>query len=448
MRPSDVLKNEGGLGTPSDEQDLDSSTHSSVSPAAPTEERYGIAKYAKKGEDRAVALDHNGHQLYGVFDGHGGERLASELSTWLPKTLAGADKMATTNAYYRADMLFGAKYMTEGSTATCANVTIGDDRAEVTISWVGDSKLICLDMMHQGKALLFETGIHHVTNPAEIARLERHWAARKHQPAADEPDIICRGREYERRVEANYATRGSPYVREQSIVGRRVSAQGNAFGPLVVQALWTSKADDEPIRGASTCVTRAIGDWDSSRALVPHPDIAVHRLEGTAWRRYVAASDGLWDIVTSDRARKVAAEHEYPQHAAEALLRRAKRGYAARKGADRHPFGDDTTILVFDVKLGDPPFLKSKRSFGNLSGLCKPSSASMLDATAMPVKLPPSSSSDKLLRSKPNIPPVSPSHSAPPRCTYPRKPAAARNVSDGLQYVTPVSSFEGQEVQV
>lgn len=448
MRPSDVLKNEGGLGTPADDTDLDSSRHSSVSPAAPTEERYGLAKYAKKGEDCAVAREHNGQQLYGVFDGHGGERLASELSTWLPKALAGADEMATINTYYRADMLLGAKYLTEGSTATCAVVTSANDRAVVSISWVGDSKLICLDMLHQGKALVFETGIHHVTNPAEIARLERHWAARKQQPTADEPDIISRGREYERRVEANHATCGSPYVREQSIVGRRVSAKGNVFGPLVVQALWTSTADDEPIRGASTCVTRAIGDWDSSRALVPHPDVVVHHLEGTVWRRYIAASDGLWDIVTSDKARKVAAEYEYPQHAAEALLRRAKRGYAARKGADPHPFGDDTTILVFDVKLGDPPFLKSKRSFSNLSGLCKPSPTAMRDATALPVKLPAPSSSEKVRHPKSYIPPISPSHSAPPRCTYPRKPAVPPNGSDGLKHVTPVSSLEEAEVQV
>ncbi|KAJ8607689.1 hypothetical protein CTAYLR_007307 [Chrysophaeum taylorii] len=351
-RPSDVLKNVGGVAPVAvedeDEESLDTRSG---------EASYGVARHLTKGEDmfKVSKKKKNKSVVYGVFDGHGGSRLAKALSEQLPQRLL---RGPTVDAFFDVDAELGPQHENEGSTATCAVVEReSPSRATVEVSWVGDSRAIAVEMLDPARPLCFETALHHVSNAAEIDRLERQWGAR--DGADDDDDLMKRSRDYERRVAA---CQPAAFVRQKSIVARRRDATGAATGPLVVQALWAPT--DDPgnlIRGASTCVTRAIGDWDSSRGLIPYPDVATHAVEAPAWRRYVLATDGLWDVVAPDKARKVVASYADPQRAAQALLRRARKRYA-RINAAADPFADDTTVLVFDVKLGTPDFVKPKRA--------------------------------------------------------------------------------------
>lgn len=211
-------------------------------------------------------------------------------------------------------------------------------------------------------------------------------------------DMLERALSYESRVERVAAALGN-LRRSQSFVGHRAGIDGRAVGPMVLQSVWHQPDEEETkdaklnassetacLKGASTCVTRAVGDYDSSRTLIPHPDVAIHDMEideakaeseAAIWRRYVLASDGLWDVVKSSKAFKIASNAATPTEAANALLAHAKRQYV-RKVDKRHaipanPFRDDTTVLVFDVRLGDPaakPIAKQSSfpSFSSLRG--------------------------------------------------------------------------------
>ena len=114
----------------------------------------------------------------------------------------------------------------------------------------------------------------------------------------------------------------------------------------------------------SACVTRSLGDWDASRAVIPEPDChawPVPRGE-PFYERVVLASDGLWDLVDFAGTEAVCRKVPDPQLCAERLLRIAKtessrRGYRGLK--------DDTTILVVDLNPGG---LQALRGAGFLLG--------------------------------------------------------------------------------
>jgi len=115
-------------------------------------------------------------------------------------------------------------------------------------------------------------------------------------PPKVRPDLLARAFAYERRVEDLFPggggldddddkkdddktdTRGGKarqnvLQRAQTTISRRRGSRGAAAGPPVVQTHWT---ENEVTRsGSSTCVTRSVGDYDSSRTLVPYPDLVV-----------------------------------------------------------------------------------------------------------------------------------------------------------------------------
>ena len=383
----------------------------------------GVAARASKKDEDFFA---RGDGIFGVFDGHGGAGLSKALATELPMRLKSAED-DIVGTYYAVDADLGAQYPTQGSTASVVKV----DRNEVVLSWVGDSKILEVCLMT--KKLMYETPIHHVTNPSEIARIDVQSRSRKrktlkkvakeanYDPAEirqsevftgtidailmQEPqspgviwtkstkhlqaavraqsrakviDTLSRAFEYEHRVEAAFGeqsddddfteeeekTQQRRMKRQQTTISHR-RRQGS-IGPVVVQTNWKEKSVIH--NGASTSVTRSIGDWDSSRTLVPHPDVEVRKLGGVAWRRYVIATDGLWDVITSKAAKDVVLHLDHPQDAADALLRFAQRKYT--KAAANNPafqnmnvFKDDTTVVVVDVQLGDA-VLPTSSSFG------------------------------------------------------------------------------------
>lgn len=208
-------------------------------------------------------------------------------------------------------------------------------------------------------------------------------------------EMLDRATRYERDVSAVDAKIG--IKRSQSFVGRRTDIDGRPCGPIALQTMW-KQAEEPPLKGASTCVTRSIGDWDSSRTLLPHPDIAIHDMavpndSAAIWRRFVLASDGLWDVLTPSKVAKIVAAANEPAAAANTLLNAARRKYLKRMDKTRasftDPFRDDTTIIVFDVRLGNKeakplPKTTSLSSFASLRALN--GNAKAYSATALSVK--------------------------------------------------------------
>jgi len=357
------------------------------------------------------------------------------------------------------DATLGAKFPVQGSTAVCAVVERAADKATACLSWVGDSKLVEVDVLSSSrKADPFESWPHHVDNPREVARIEAQARLRAHHPelravadraasveafeespefkqalhdvlsqirgpsspmalatsckrhlrvsfgsAAADPAVdddgdalplektlcnaLARSLDYESRVSAFFdddadntnddaSTKKKEESREhkprraQSKITRR-EMQSGAKGPVVVQTRWLTSSPDvtrgsstHVTRGSSTRVTRSIGDWDSSRTLIPHPEVVLREVTGAAvWRRFVLASDGFWDVASAKAVRDVASKFAGTQDAADALIKLAHRKYA-KQNVTPNPFTDDTTILVFDLKLGDPqlPSSRARRS--------------------------------------------------------------------------------------
>ena len=445
------------------------------------------AEQVKKGEDKWCMVNYakSNSSFYGLFDGHGGSQLAAELAQKMAKYLRRArTEYEIVDAYYAIDAELGPALATEGATAACAQVERTETSAKVILSWVGDSRLIAVDMA--SKTLVWQSSMHHVTNPDEIERLRLHWQLRekkgddpiealvedtmrlrsesvrstssfpsrrtqtkspapmrramsssealkqkkklnktmgkrartasslhnttseddadekkthddgdsddddddamnassasrappmvfdgvlesgafasRRDRAVDLTDFLERGQRYERALKKSDEDHGIPLKRATSFVGRRTNAQGRVAGPNVLQSVWNKTETNEEVMGASTCVTRSIGDWDSSRCLLPHPDIAVDNMiidnnTKAIWKRYVLASDGLWDVLSPRQVAKIVAQEPTCALAADALIANARKKYLKlldkSKPTGTDPFKDDTTTVVFDVQLGD-----------------------------------------------------------------------------------------------
>ena len=111
----------------------------------------------------------------------------------------------------------------------------------------------------------------------------------------------------------------------------------------------------------STAVTRAIGDWDGSRALVPHPEFLRFSVPPNGCMRAVLASDGLWDFVSTAEAARLLCSERTAQACADRLIElavnRSKRRFNDLK--------DDVTVVVVELNpSGAPPPLTRARGGG------------------------------------------------------------------------------------
>ena len=95
-------------------------------------------------------------------------------------------------------------------------------------------------------------------------------------------------------------------------------------------------------------VSRSIGDALAARSVLPDPEIATFEIPKGTYTRFVAASDGLWDVYTSEAVGKMIYEIADPAVAARKLTLAAK---AKRTQTGRTI--DDITVVVFD--LNPPP---------------------------------------------------------------------------------------------
>lgn len=105
------------------------------------------------------------------------------------------------------------------------------------------------------------------------------------------------------------------------------------------------------VQSVSTAVTRAIGDWDGSRAMIPHPEIIRFKVTGSRCVRTVIASDGLWDLVSVEEASKVLKKGKTPTSCADKLLEMA----LFRSNSKFNELKDDTTVMVIELNPSGEP---------------------------------------------------------------------------------------------
>jgi len=111
-----------------------------------------------------------------------------------------------------------------------------------------------------------------------------------------------------------------------------------------VQRLYAPRVanGDVPV---SVAMTRSIGDWDASRAMVPHPELQHFQVGPGAFQRVVLASDGVWDFVSEAEAACAVRNARTAQAAADALVRLA----SAKSMAKLNRLKDDTSCVVVDL---------------------------------------------------------------------------------------------------
>lgn len=287
----------------------------------------------------------------GMFDGHGTSVFAAELcaSQMLQQVLGGKDKnddkpvpIPSDDAIIRAyrslhdtvvDMV--KKHPRTGTTAV--TLFVGRDSPDATtdrvkVAWAGDSRAIMVSLDGRVTQLTVDHSIG--TNTEEMKRIQDA----DHVPR--EGLLESPGWAIEEQMAMERGTR----ARAGSYVGRR-EINGREAGPLVVFA---------HSGGVSLQVSRSIGDALAARSVLPDPEIATVELPRGTPTRFVVASDGLWDVYSSEAAGKMIMEIPDPAVAARklSLAARSKRTQMGRTI-------DDITVIIFDLNPSHPRLTKT-----------------------------------------------------------------------------------------
>ena len=364
---------------------------------------HGVHSAIVKGEDTSAILVDEGADCscFAVFDGHGGRRAADHGAECLaPRLLslgAAPSDASIADLFWEADAEIGQS-ATDGATATVLLVDGTGSPAGLlcTLAWVGDSRACIVDLSaeagaSEGPAIVGETTCHNGASAAERSRLEQTWRVCRHlrearnnkwaflQPAAmtamhysldavkaaandlqislGADDAALMARTVERGSKIDLASDASDAVSPTSALAPREhggklflhkASHGVPLGGDISFSPITSST--------STAVTRAIGDWDASRAIVPQPEILRVRCGSERCMRVVLASDGLWDFVTTEEARSILCKYASSQACAERLV--AKAVDRSRRRLNR--LKDDTTVIVVTLNpSGMPPPLSS-----------------------------------------------------------------------------------------
>ncbi|KAJ6431813.1 hypothetical protein OIU84_019149 [Salix udensis] len=262
--------------------------------------KYGHAAQSRKGEDYfLIKMDcqwlpgnlSSTFSVFAIFDGHNGnaaaiytrENLLNHVLGAIPRDLGREEWLqalprALVAGFVKTDTEFQSQGETSGTTATFVIV----DRWTVTVASVGDSRCI-LDA--QGGAVFSLTVDH---------RLQENVEERKRVTASG------------------------------GVVGRR-TVGGVEIGPL---RCWPG----------GLCLSRSIGDMDVGEFIVPVPFVKQVKLSH-AGGRLIIASDGIWDVLSSEMAAKSC--HGLP---AELAARQVVKEALRTRGLK-----DDTTCLVVDI---------------------------------------------------------------------------------------------------
>ncbi|WZZ79856.1 hypothetical protein YC2023_100428 [Brassica napus] len=291
---------------------------------------YGQAALAKKGEDffliktdceRVPGDPSSAFSVFGIFDGHNGnsaaiytkERLLDNVVSAIPQGASREEWLqalprALVAGFVKTDIEFQQKgpahclkslafffffracsncFLITGETSGTTVTFVIIDGWTITVGSVGDSRCI-LDT--QGGVVSLLTVDH---------RLEENVEERER--------VTASGGE----------------------VGRLNVFGGNEVGPL---RCWPG----------GLCLSRSIGDTDVGEYIVPIPHVKQVKLSD-AGGRLIIASDGIWDILSSDMAAK-ACRGLSAELAAKLVVKEALR----TKGLK-----DDTTCVVVDIVPSD-----------------------------------------------------------------------------------------------
>jgi serine/threonine protein phosphatase PrpC len=132
---------------------------------------------------------------------------------------------------------------------------------------------------------------------------------------------------------------------------KRVLENGGIIEPIYYQGVpvgpdrvWTHERD------AGIAMTRAIGDVRGKKAgLISEPEVMEVDLQ-VGDRFIVMASDGLWDVMTSEEAVKFVVDYEEDgkpkANAAKALVREGQKRWAKLEENEESPYRDDITVIV------------------------------------------------------------------------------------------------------
>ena len=298
----------------------------------------------------------------GMFDGHGTSVFAADLcaSQMLSEVLGRKDRSAedkqnslpTDNAIicaYRSlhdtivDMV--KKHPRTGTTAV--TLFVGRDSPDapvdrIKVAWVGDSR--CIMVSPEGRVTQLTVDHSLSTNAEEVKRIQDS----DHTPREGLLESPGWAIEEQMAMERGTRARAGSYVGKREIHGREA-------GPLVVFA---------HSGGVSLQVSRSIGDALAARSVLPDPEIATFDIPKGTYTRFVAASDGLWDVYTSEAVGKMIYEIADPAVAARKLTLAAK---AKRTQTGRTI--DDITVVIFDLNPS-PSRIRSLNSRQSSSEKC------------------------------------------------------------------------------
>ena len=156
----------------------------------------------------------------------------------------------------------------------------------------------------------------------------------------------------EKRIEAPEKRRSitsqTPLKRSNTSVLNRINVQdpSDVYGPLVL-------AGGE-LNQVSTCVTRSIGDWDGSRAMIPEPEVLTFEVAQGEHARVILCSDGVWDVLSLKDACQCARAAPTASSAADRIVQKAY----TRSMQKFERLKDDTSCVVVDLNPSLLPFEK------------------------------------------------------------------------------------------
>ena len=323
----------------------------------------------KKDQDRfTVQLSRDLDQVphfFGLFDGHGTSVFAADLCVkeLLPAMLKydeemkGKSRRSSSSSTQERTLESKNALDTPGSTVPCDDAIVkafvqldahcnekryehprsgttavalwmGRDEASpgqvvVKCAWVGDSRAIMVDSTGSVTDLTADHSVH--DNESERIRIED-----EHDHAPRDGLLDSAGWEMEVVAAEKRGTR----LRAGSYVGRR-EIGGRVAGPRVVFA---------HTGGVSLQVSRSIGDSLAARSVIPHPEITSFKAPIDGYARFVSASDGVWDVVSSKEAGKIVRSIRDPARAASKLASAAK-SRRVHQGRTM----DDITVTVVDA---------------------------------------------------------------------------------------------------
>ena len=263
---------------------------------------YGLL--TPKAEDVSVSHEYSDRSLglrsgyYGVFDGHGGSGAAKMASRLLHdmiihelKSEARASQKRLEDVSYVSNDTFTracneldsmTKLATSAGTTASVLFTRKLHSGDTTLSaaWVGDSRMIFIHGT-SGQVMRM-TEDHSTHNANELTRVSEHA-----------PDEFVEDLPVIHSAHINYrATPGSQTgMRRSNSVGRfRDERTGELVGPLRLFAP----------NGASTVVTRSIGDRDIASAVISDPQCFHEVVPEDETLTVVICSDGVWDVMSNE----------------------------------------------------------------------------------------------------------------------------------------------------